>query len=106
MSLDALCRVFGIAGKPDGIDGSKVAEYIAAGRIQEVADYCETDIVNTYLLFLRYELLRGSIDSAQHDRSVNDLFEYIRVRHGDRPHLVAFLPDDPRDGDSPSNGSN
>jgi hypothetical protein len=93
MSLDAICRVLGIAGKPQGIDGSKVAEYVAAGRIQEVADYCETDIVNTYLLFLRYELLRGSISTTQHDRSVLGLLDYIRTRHPDRPHLSSFLPE-------------
>jgi predicted PolB exonuclease-like 3'-5' exonuclease len=91
MSLDALCRVFGIAGKPEGIDGSKVSECIASGRIQEVADYCETDIVNTYLLFLRYELLRGSLDQAEHEKSIGDLLDYLRAKHADRPHLAAFL---------------
>jgi len=91
MSLDALCRALGIAGKPAGIDGSKVGECVAEGRIQEVADYCETDIVNTYLLFLRYELFRGNIDLAQHDRSVAQLVDHIKVRHAGRDHLACFL---------------
>lgn len=91
MSLDALCRIMGIAGKPSGIDGSKVGEYVAAGRIQEVADYCETDIVNTYLLFLRYELFRGHIDAAQHDRAVSDVRHHIRTKHDGKAHLATFL---------------
>ena len=91
MSLDALCRVLNIAGKPAGIDGSKVGQYVAEGRIQEVAEYCETDIVNTYLLFLRYELFRGHIDNMQHDRSVAMLRDHIKSRHGDKPHLASFL---------------
>jgi len=44
VSLDALCAALGIAGKPDGIDGSKVWDFVQAGRIDEVADYCEGDI--------------------------------------------------------------
>ena len=91
MTLDALCRVLGIVGKPDGVDGSKVAEYVASGRIQEVADYCETDIVNTYLLFLRYELLRGNLEAVQHKRSVDDLLDHIRTKHEGRAHLASFL---------------
>lgn len=91
MSLDALCRMLGIAGKPVGIDGSKVAEYVASGRIQEVADYCETDIVNTYLLFLRYELFRGRITAEQHKHSVDALQDHIRTKHADRAHLASFL---------------
>lgn len=91
MSLDALCRVLGIAGKPAGIDGSKVSEYVAQGRVQEVADYCETDIVNTYSLFLRYELFRGKIDLAQHERSLTALEDYIRSKHSGKPHLIGLI---------------
>ncbi|MGH1557998.1 ribonuclease H-like domain-containing protein [Caulobacter segnis] len=46
--LDELCRVLGLAGKPDGVDGGEVAAFVKAGRIAEVAAYCETDVVNTY----------------------------------------------------------
>jgi len=46
-TLHELCRVMGLLGKPDSIDGSEVANYHREGRIQEIADYCETDIVNT-----------------------------------------------------------
>jgi predicted PolB exonuclease-like 3'-5' exonuclease len=91
MSLDGLCRVLGIAGKPVGIDGSKVAEYVAQGRIQEVADYCETDVANTYLLFLRYELFRGRIGVAQHNASVSALSDHIKNKHAGRAHLAGFL---------------
>ena len=45
--------------KPDYIDGSQVEQYFAEGRIKMIADYCETDVVNTYRVWLRYELFRG-----------------------------------------------
>ena len=38
----------GLPGKPEGIDGGEVERYFLEGRIKEIADYCETDVVNTY----------------------------------------------------------
>jgi len=46
---------------PLGIDGSRVEEMVLAGQIEEVARYCETDVVNTYRVWLVYELFRGSM---------------------------------------------
>lgn len=43
-SLDKLCRVLGIPTPKGELDGSKVWEYVKAGRIQEVADYCKRDV--------------------------------------------------------------
>ena len=58
----------GLPGKPDSIDGSEVHRYFREGRIQEIADYCETDIVNTYRLWLARTISRqafgGRISSA------------------------------------------
>ena len=51
--LDEICKVLGMAGKPHDIDGGEVARYFMEGRIKEIADYCETDIVNTYRVWLR-----------------------------------------------------
>lgn len=89
-SLDDLCKMMGLPGKPDGIDGSKVWEHVRAGRIQECADYGETDVVNTYSVWLRYELFRGAITPEQMSESEADLTSFIRARLAERPHL-AFL---------------
>ncbi len=60
-SLHELCRVMGLPGKPDGIDGADVERDCREGRIAEVAAYCETDVVNTYRVWLPYELFRGRL---------------------------------------------
>jgi predicted PolB exonuclease-like 3'-5' exonuclease len=60
MSLDGLSRFLGLAGKPEGVNGSQVAALVKEGRIQEVAAYCESDVVNTYRIWLRYELFGGT----------------------------------------------
>ena len=59
-SLNELSRIMGLPGKPDIMDGTKVEQYFLDGKIKEIADYCETDVVNTYRVWLRHELFRES----------------------------------------------
>jgi 3'-5' exonuclease len=40
-----------------GFHGSQVEAYVATGRLTEVADYCLTDVLATYCVFLRYGML-------------------------------------------------
>ena len=47
-TLHELCRVMGLPGKPNGINGAEVDQYYRDGRIREIADYCESDVLNTY----------------------------------------------------------
>jgi predicted PolB exonuclease-like 3'-5' exonuclease len=47
----------GLPGK-DGMGGDEVEKYYRDGHIREIAEYCESDVVNTYRLWLRYELFR------------------------------------------------
>ena len=44
VKLDELSRIMGLPGKPDGMDGSQVEAYFNAGRMQEIADYCRSDV--------------------------------------------------------------
>lgn len=77
IGLDALCRAMGMPGKPEGIDGSSVADFVAQGRIDEVAAYCRADVVATYRLFLAYEHLRGSLSPDGFARSDADLTAFL-----------------------------
>ena len=87
-SLHELCRVMGLSGKPDGIDGGEVEKYFREGRIQDIADYCESDVVNTYRLWLRYELFRGKLTPIQFQFSEQKLGEFIKTRSDAKPHLA------------------
>jgi predicted PolB exonuclease-like 3'-5' exonuclease len=77
VKLDELSRIMGLPGKPDGIDGSQVEAYFNAGRIQEIADYCKSDVINTYRLWLRHELFRGRMDHAQFECSERDITRVV-----------------------------
>ncbi len=91
VSLDMLCRTLNLPGKPDGIEGSQVAQFVRDGRIQEVAEYCETDVVNTYRVWLRYELFRGALTAAEFEASEAALREFLVAKLEDRPHLRHFI---------------
>ena len=78
----------GLPGKPDGIDGSEVEKHFLAGRIQDIADYCESDIVNTYRVWLRHELFRGKLTDAAYETSEAKVSEFIRARSDTKPHLA------------------
>ena len=68
-SLNELSKIMGMPGKPESIDGSDVERYFLDGRIKEIANYCETDVVNTYRVWLRYELFRGRLTESEHEAS-------------------------------------
>ena len=58
--LDELAKLMGLPGKL-GMDGSAVWGAWQEGRIDEIRDYCETDVVNTFLVYLRFQRLRGAL---------------------------------------------
>jgi 3'-5' exonuclease len=85
-TLHEISKIMGLPGKPDGIDGGEVHRYFREGRIKEIADYCETDIINTYRVWLRYELFRGQLNPSDHAASEQGLAEFLR-RQESKPHL-------------------
>lgn len=91
LSLDGLARFLSLAGKPEGIDGSQVAALVKDGRLQEVADYCESDVVNTYRIWLRYELFRGALGREAFEASEADLGRFLEARSEAHPHLAALI---------------
>jgi predicted PolB exonuclease-like 3'-5' exonuclease len=81
----------GMSGKPEGFNGGNVAQYCLEGRIKEVADYCETDIINTYRVWLRYELFRGNLTPTQFKFSEQKLGAFIKARSNAKPHLAEMV---------------
>lgn len=85
--LHEIAKTLNLAGKPGGIDGSEIETYVRAGRIREVADYCESDVVNTYRIWLRYELFKGTLSSEQHALSEQNLAAFLQTRQYRNPYL-------------------
>jgi len=87
-SLDQMAVLLGFPGKL-GMSGDKVWDKYLAGGIREIRDYCETDVLNTWLCFLRFEFMRGNLDETELERE----YELVRstLTSMDQPHLNEFL---------------
>jgi len=89
--LDEISKILGLAGKPEGVDGSRVEAMVLAGQIEEVARYCESDVLNTYRVWLVYELFRGSFTLKELDWSEAQIRDFVATRKSANPHLCATI---------------
>ncbi|RKZ35206.1 MAG: 3'-5' exonuclease [Gammaproteobacteria bacterium] len=87
-SLDDIATLLGFPGKL-GMDGSAVWTHFQQGDIAGIRDYCETDVLNTYLVYLRFELMRGRLNPDGYAAACGRVRELLAAE--DRPHFTAFL---------------
>jgi predicted PolB exonuclease-like 3'-5' exonuclease len=78
----------GFAGKL-GMDGSKVWDAYQAGHIEQIRNYCEIDVVNTYLVYTRFQRMRGLLDAAA--CSAEEEFVRQTLAGLDLPHWREYL---------------
>ncbi len=90
IKLNEVCAAFGFPGK-FGVDGSMVAGMIDEGRVQEVRNYCETDVLNTYLVYLRWQLHNGTLGRAGYNAAIADIVSFIESATAERPYLGEFM---------------
>ena len=86
--LDQVAVMLGYPGKL-GMSGDKVWSTWLEGGIQAIRDYCETDVLNTYLVYLRFEFMRGNLDET----SLKSELELVRSTLGESEgaHFREFL---------------
>ena len=98
VKLDEISKILGLTGKPYGVDGSRVEAMVLDGKIEEVARYCESDVLNTYRIWLVYELFRGSITTKELGWSESQIRDFVSTRKMANPHLCAAvgISSDPR----------
>lgn len=88
--LDQVATLLGFPGK-SGMDGSQVWPAFLAGELSKIRQYCETDVLNTWLVWLRFQFMRGQLDSAGLDSELGLVRELLQT--STMPHLQAFLAD-------------
>ncbi|MDE2219503.1 MAG: 3'-5' exonuclease [Gammaproteobacteria bacterium] len=76
-SLADMAALLGLPGKL-GFSGAQVWDAVLAGQLEAVRNYCETDVLNTYLVLLRFELFRGRLDAADYRHECARLRELLR----------------------------
>jgi 3'-5' exonuclease len=91
VKLDEVTKILGLPGKPQGVGGSRVEEMVGVGQIEEVARYCESDVLNTFRVWLVYELFRGAITKEQLEWSEGQIREFVANRKTANRHLCAAV---------------
>jgi predicted PolB exonuclease-like 3'-5' exonuclease len=87
--LDHIATMLGFPGKM-GMAGDKVWDCYRNGELKKIRDYCETDVLNTYLVYLRFQNMRGHIDSAELDTEYGLVRDVLAEASADQQHLAEF----------------
>jgi len=86
--LDEIAVMLGFPGKL-GMSGDKVWDAFLDGKIKDIRDYCETDTLNTYLVYCRFELMRGNLDQAGYESRLGLVKEFLKNQ--EQKHFDDFL---------------
>ena len=85
--LHEIAVLMGFPGKTD-MSGSMVWDQYLAGQVIDIRNYCETDALNTYLVYLRWQQVKGLLS----DEELNREFDRVKSALEDGPrHLQSFL---------------
>ena len=52
------------------MDGSQVYPQYLEGRLDDIRRYCETDVMNTYLVYCRFQKMRGGFTAAEYEQEI------------------------------------
>lgn len=86
--LDEVATLLGFPGKM-GMSGAKVWDNYQDGDITGIRNYCETDVLNTYLVYLRFELINGNLTHDEYEQQCQLVRETIKSEN--KPHFDEFL---------------
>ena len=93
-AMDIVASLYGLPGKTD-IDGSMVGALVNNDDWQTLSIYCESNVMNTWLIYLRWLRLTGQLSSqdfeAWQQQSLDYLTTYIQVDNV--PRHKAFIAD-------------
>jgi predicted PolB exonuclease-like 3'-5' exonuclease len=88
VSLQNAAYLLGLPGKL-GFSGAQVWDAWLAGNLVGIRQYCETDVLNTYLIYLRFEMMRGRSTRERYAEEVERVKTLLRA--GKEPHFAEFL---------------
>ena len=87
-SLEQVALLLGLPGKL-GMSGHRVWECYLKGEMDVIRRYCETDVLNTYLIYLRFQLMREVLDDTRYQSEVEQL--EAKLEHAEGSHFKEFL---------------
>ncbi|MCU7611527.1 3'-5' exonuclease [Anaplasma capra] len=88
VKMHEVCSVLNFPGKM-GTDGSEVTRMYDLGQLPQIRDYCESDVLNTYLIYLRLMHHQGRMASDGYNECVRDLLAYLQS--SGNKHMLDFI---------------
>ena len=88
--LDAMAKLCGFPGKL-GMDGSQVYSAYRDGKLEEIRRYCETDVMNTYLVYCRYQQMRGGLTETEYAQEIDRVKATLAELAPQEPHWQEYL---------------
>lgn len=86
--LDQIASLLGFPGKM-GMSGARVWDAFLDGDIAGIRNYCETDVLNTWLVYLRFQLMRGQLDAGAYEAELEQTRQFLKKEA--KPHFIEFL---------------
>ena len=71
------------------MDGSAVYPAYLQGKLEDIRRYCETDVMNTYLLYCRFQKMRGGFTEQEYERELMLVRETLSGQA--EPHWAEYL---------------
>lgn len=75
-AMDVVASLYGLPGKTD-VDGSMVGALVSNGDWQTLSIYCESDVMNTWLIYLRWLRLTGELSSTDFEAWQQQSYDYL-----------------------------
>jgi hypothetical protein len=88
--LDAMAKLCGFPGKL-GMDGSQVYAQYLSGQTEDIRRYCETDVMNTYLVYCRFQKMRGGLTEAEYGQEIARVKETLGNLAPNESHWNEYL---------------
>jgi hypothetical protein len=88
--LNLLANLIGKPGK-SGVDGSQVQDMYHAGKVQEINDYCRCDVLDTYFMFLRMQVLMGQLKLEDEQKLVHETHAWLQQQQDTCPAYSHYL---------------
>lgn len=87
VKMSEISALFGIPCKTS-VDGSMVQQLFSDGKFIEIRNYCEEDVVNTYLQYLKYQCLTGTLNPSNYEHCIQSVLNFLSA--SEKEHFVEY----------------
>jgi predicted PolB exonuclease-like 3'-5' exonuclease len=88
--LNLAANLLGKPGKMD-VQGYMVQDLYDDGKLEQINDYCRCDVLDTYFVFLRANVMLGNLTIEQEREIVEETRQWIAARSGSSPAYANYL---------------